>query len=191
MHIEVNRFQLRDFTCDDRPVFVAYQMDPRYRALYDLHGENTNHADNLFDLFLGWQVEAPRKNFQLGIFDREGALVGSAGLRLSGQGAAEAGIELSPDNWGRYRLALDTMEALLRFGFSELRLSRVYGHTASGNRRVERLARRFGARIVSQRQGPDWMTKRGWNEVEWELSAIQFGRRIITPSALISWGGHE
>jgi len=178
-YIPAGRIILRDFVDEDRAAFVGYQTDARYRALYDLDDETSERANHLFDLFLNWQIDTPRMRFQLGVFDHHGELLGNVGLRLSRPREAEAGIELSPDNWGRYRLALDAIVALLRFGFIELRLSRIYGFTASGNRRVERLARSLGAEIVRRRDGPDWMAKRGWCEVEWELLASQHQKRVV------------
>ena len=171
MIIRTRRLLLRDFVEHDRAAFVAYQMDPRYRRLYDF-GDDDGRAHELFGLFIDWQRE-PRENFQLGIFDAAtGRLHGSAGLRRRGAeaGSAVLGIELAPDDWGRYRLAVDVAAALIANGFDELGLDRIVGATASGNRRVERLAKWFGATIVARRPGPDWMTARGWLEVDWSLT---------------------
>ena len=91
-----------------------------------------------------------------------------------GEGQAFFGIELAPDDWGRYRLAVEVAGALVRFGFRELGLEAILGSTASGNRRVERLARWFGAEIVARRAGSDWMTARGWAEVDWALTVARW-----------------
>jgi len=173
MHIQTPRLLLRDLTPGDRPAFVAYQIDPRYRRLYDLPEGDDQHAHDLFDQLLSWQQEVPRRNFQLGIIERaDGRLCGCAGLRMRGapEGAAVLGIELTPDDWGRYRVAIEVATALIDYGFDALKLDRVMGDTASGNRRVERLARWFGADIIARRPGPAWMETRGWEEVDWSLS---------------------
>lgn len=70
---------------------------------------------------------------------------------------------------GRYRLAIEVATALVEHGFRTLGLHTILGGAASGNRRVERLARWFGASIVARRPGPDWMAARGWSEVDWAL----------------------
>jgi [ribosomal protein S5]-alanine N-acetyltransferase len=173
MLIHTPRFRLRDFVPSDRQAFVAYQADPRYRRLYDPGEADERRARDLFGRFLSWQAEAPRLNFQLGIFEQDTArLCGCAGLRRAGagEGTAVLGIELTPDDWGRYRLATDVAGALIEHGFQELGLHRIIGSTASGNRRVERLARWFGAEVVARRDGPAWMAARGWSEVDWALS---------------------
>lgn len=172
VQIAARRFVLRDFDESDRAAFVAYQMDPRYRRLYGHGRENDHDAQKLFDRFIAWQAEAPRRNLQVGIFEREThRLCGCAGLRREGcdENTAILGIELTPDDWGRYRLAIDVTSALLEYGFRELGLVAIMGNTSSGNKRVEKLAQWFGADIIAQRDGPDWMKMGGWQEVGWAL----------------------
>ena len=172
MLIQTPRFVLRDLQEMDRASFIAYQMDPRYRRLYDFGNADDQRAQALFDLFIAWQRENPRQNFQVGIFERDkGRLCGCAGLRRAGrdEGSAVLGIELTPDDWGRYRLVIEVASALIEHGFRDLGLRTIVGHSASGNRRVERLARWFGADITARRNGPEWMAARGWQEVDWAL----------------------
>ncbi|MBU3078836.1 GNAT family N-acetyltransferase [Sphingomonas quercus] len=171
MLIEDRRILLRDFTEADRPAFLAYQLDPRYLALYDFDASDVRRPNDLFDLFTRWSGEMPRRNFQLGIFDRRtGALCGCGGIRKGADGTGVLGIELAPAKWGCFALALDAAAALADFGFSELRLETILGDTASGNKRVARLARWFGADIVAERDGTPWMVQRGWREVDWAIS---------------------
>jgi ribosomal-protein-alanine N-acetyltransferase len=173
MLIRTHRFALRDFLEPDRTAFVAYQMDPRYRRIYDFGDADEGRAHALFDLFLSWQQERSRQNFQVGIFEQgTSRLCGCAGLRNAGQnqGTAVLGIELTPDDWGRYRLAIEVAGALIEHGFQTLGLHTIIGVTASGNRRVEKLARWFGAEIIARRDGPSWMAAREWQEVEWALA---------------------
>lgn len=68
MIISLLKITLRDFEEADRAAFVAWQMDPRYRRLYD-SSDNPARAGELFDFFLRRQVEEPRHNFQVGILD--------------------------------------------------------------------------------------------------------------------------
>jgi ribosomal-protein-alanine N-acetyltransferase len=175
--IELHRFVLRDFTSGDRAGFVAYQMDPRYLGLYDLSGREQDRAEQLFDRFVEWQGEAPRRNFQVGVFDpTTGRLLGCAGLRQTNNDTAVFGMELAPSEWGRFRLTINAAAALVEYGFETLQLQTITGETASGNRRVEKLARYFGAKIGARRPGPDWMRVRGWEEVDWSLSRAVWER---------------
>lgn len=173
MRIDTRRFLLRDFSEADRRQFIDYQMDPRYRRLYDFSESDEDRAGALFDRFGAWRHEIPRQNFQIGIFECSSSrLCGCAGLRHEGKpkGVAALGLELAPDYWGRYGVAVEAASALINHGFGTLGLDSIIGDTASGNRRVEALARWFGATIVECRDGPDWMKARGWNEVGWALS---------------------
>jgi RimJ/RimL family protein N-acetyltransferase len=173
MQITTPRFLLRDFSETDRKAFTTYQMDARYRRLYDYTDADQERAEKLFDLFGVWRHQQPRQNFQVGVFERTGTrLCGCAGLRKAGQplGTAIFGLELTPASWGRYGLAIEVASALMEYGFCTLGLHTIIGDSASGNVRVDRLARWFGAVIVSRREGSAWMTARGWKAVDWTLS---------------------
>jgi len=166
----MRRVLLRDFIEADRAAFLLYQTDARYLRLYDF-ADDVERPSQLFDLFLTWQSERPRLNFQLGIFEAStGRLVGCGGLRKADERSAVLGIELAPSEWGRFRLAIDATVALLNLGFDTLGLATIFGDTASGNRRIEKLALWFGAELIAQREGPAWMQARGWREFDWSLS---------------------
>jgi [ribosomal protein S5]-alanine N-acetyltransferase len=172
MQIKTSRFVLRDFLEADRLQFVAYQMDPRYRRLYNFNDSETR-AHELFDCFGVWRKQNPRQNFQVGVFELgRSQLIGCGGLRQQGmpEGTAVLGLELVPDAWGRYGVAIEIVSALIEHGFLTFGFSKVVGNTASGNSRVERLAQWFGATIVARRDGPEWMKVRGWQEVDWAVS---------------------
>ncbi|TYB86068.1 GNAT family N-acetyltransferase [Oceaniovalibus sp. ACAM 378] len=193
MLISTPRIILRDFELADQSAFVGYQMDPRYLRLYDLE-EDLDRARSLFNLFMDWQSEVHRRNFQLGIFDTiTDRLIGCAGLRvrLEDPGTAVVGIELAPSDWGRYRVALDAAACLVEFGFDSLNLDQVVGETASGNERVEKISRWFGAQIVAEREGPRWMDARGWHEVVWALTRADWQRSQRRQWFNQSWHQHH
>ncbi len=176
--LESKRFILRDFTPSDRAAFVAYQMDDRYRALYGTPDNDRTRASSnaLFDRFLAWQEEQPRRNFQVGIFDKSsGDLLGCVGLRGKDLPVDTAifGIELSPSHWGRYRAAIEASTMMIAFGFRELDLASIMGVTASDNKRIARLADWFGAEVVAERHAsensPEWTTECGTAKVDWSL----------------------
>ena len=174
-HPRITRITLRDFTPADGEGFVAYQMDARYRALYHQPDSAETRATStaLFKRFLGWQSETPRQNFQIGIFDgKTGEILGCIGLRQQDMPAhvAVMGLELAPACWGRYRLALDAITLMLDYGFTQLGLGTITGSTGNGNRRITHLATWFGATLTQSRPGPDWMTQKGWHEVDWSLT---------------------
>ena len=177
MQLETPRFILRDFTGDDYADFRDYQTDPRYRALYDIPMGDKTPGSDLFSLFLGWQEERPRINFQLGIFDKkDGSLCGCGGIRLRPEDPATAvmGLELAPRCWGRYRLAIEAGERFAEFAFDDLGAHQILSDTSSGNTRIAKIAKHYGAVIIAERPGPEWMKARGWTEVDWCLSRDQW-----------------
>lgn len=177
--IVTRRFLLRDFTDAERPVFLAYQADPRLLAFHGPDEAGPEQAERLFDLFREWATEEPRRNYQLAILRREEpTLLGTGGVRGAGcePGQAELGIELAPDFWGRHGYAIEAGRALLAFGFGELGLEEIRGRTVSANARVQRLAEWFGAEVVAAHEGNPWMAERGWNEIEWRISRERWER---------------
>jgi RimJ/RimL family protein N-acetyltransferase len=175
------RFILRDFTENDIPAFVAYHEDPRSRELYG-PGENTpEHAADLVKIFIGWAKESPRLNYQLAITLDEGILLGCCGLRMSdaGKNQAEFGIELDPAFWSRFGYATEIMAGMIDFGFNELGLNRIYGNTVSANTKISRLAAAFGA-DSSDRETPDWMSAKGWQQIQWQIDREKWLKRPKT-----------
>jgi [ribosomal protein S5]-alanine N-acetyltransferase len=181
--LETRRLRLRDFREVDRRAFLAYQADPRYAALDGPEEADPARAQALLETFGRWARERPRRNYQLAIVEKaSGKLVGCCGLRQTGceEGSAELGIELAPDHWGRYALAIEIARALLDFGFATLGLQEIHGVAAAENRRVARLARWFGADAVATRPGPARVSARGGREVEWRITRERWTRGTST-----------
>jgi len=179
MEIETRRFLLRDFVAEDAPAFEAYHADPRFLALYGPEASRPGHAGELLALFGQWAAERPRRNNQLAIVRRDDAqtLVGCCGLRTagSGPGTGELGIELAPAFWGRYRYAIEVLQALAGFGFGALGLRTLHGRTVSANRSMVRLLEAFGA-TAAPGPAPEWMSARGWRPMEWRITRKQWLR---------------
>ncbi len=173
MEIVTQRFFLRDFIPEDEPPFSAYRADPRYAEFCTAAEVTTSFSHELLQLFSQWAAEFPRRNYQLAIVDRRSPqLVGCAGLRREKDNSdwAELGIELAPQFWGCYAYAIEIAEALIEFGFRALDLQEIRGISVSANRRVTRLAQRYGFVAISMPPSPGWMKERGWHQIEWQLT---------------------
>ena len=173
MELIAKRFLLRDFIEDDLPDFVKYHDDPRSFEFYDLEEAKPNHARELFQIFKTWSLENPRRNYQLAIIDRRNLkLIGCCGLRRASYDSerAEMGIELAPQFWSRYGYAIEVGKALIEFGFCDLGLKEIRGISVSANLRVARLARRYGFIEIGDRSSSNWMSDRGWSQIEWQLT---------------------
>jgi ribosomal-protein-alanine N-acetyltransferase len=171
MHLSTCRLELREYAPDDLAAFVAYQADPRMRQFRG-EDEGPERWAALLQTFLAWARASPRRNWQLALALRGKPLElrGSCGLRerTDAPGSAEFGLELTPDLWGR-GYATEAATAIFDFGFGDLNLESVRGHTVSGNVRVERLVRRLGFQPVGSEAGPAWLADRGWTRVWWRL----------------------
>jgi [ribosomal protein S5]-alanine N-acetyltransferase len=173
MEIVTQRFLLRDFIPEDEPEFSAYRADPRYAEFCTAAEVTSSFSHELLQRFSQWATESPRRNYQLAIVARRSPqFIGSAGLRREANDSkwAELGIELAPQFWGRYAYAIEIAEALIEFGFRDLNLQEIRGISVSANRRVTRLAQRYGFRAIAMPPSPDWMRERGWHQIEWQLT---------------------
>ena len=173
MQIETRRFLLRDFVPADEAAFLAYHVEPRFAEFCSSEEMTPQFNRNLLQQFNQWANEYPRCNYQLAIIDlRNAVLIGCGGLRQSdcAPREAELGIELAPQFWGRYAYALEVGQALVNFGFRDLNLSKIRGISVNENRRASRLANRYGFVAINTLPSPDWMTARGWHQVEWQLT---------------------
>lgn len=183
VELTTKRFVLRDFSDADSAAFESYHNDPRSQEFYGAEQTKPEHARELIHLFKAWAAAQPRLNYQLAIIQRSGpqALVGCCGVRCAGSepGTAELGIELAPEYWGRYAYAIEVMRALLEFGFGTLELHTIYGSTVSANSRVARLVSAFGATAVT-RPTLDWMSCKGWTQVEWRITRQQWESGRLT-----------
>lgn len=177
MELATKRFLLRDFTDADTSAFEAYHSDPRSKEFYGPEETKPEHTRELISIFKAWAIEQPRLNYQLAIIQRSGSrnLVGCCGLRRANAelGAAELGIELAPEYWGRHAYATEVMRALVEFGFDTLGLRVIFGGTVSANSRIGRLANAFGATVIP-RQTPAWMSRKGWTQIEWRITKQQW-----------------
>lgn len=174
MEIVTKRFLLRDFNKEDEPAFFVYHADPRYAQFCAPEELAPSYTRELLKLFERWAAEHPRLNYQLAVVDRRSSeeLIGCAGLRCQGNNAfsGELGIELAPQFWGRYAYTIEIGKALIEFGFQELGLKEIRGVSVSANVRVTRLAQRYGFVVIGTKSGSGWISERGWNQIEWQLT---------------------
>jgi RimJ/RimL family protein N-acetyltransferase len=183
MELVTPRLRLRDFIDTDAPAFVAYHADPRSAQFYAPGEAAPGSARQLLDVFRGWAIEQPRRNYQLAITLLQPGhapassassgekVIGTIGLRGEGLVAhhAEFGLELAPAAWG-HGYAAEAARAFLTFGFRHLDLTDVVGVSVSANLRVARLVRGLGFVESGTRPGAGWMQGHGWHHVEWWLT---------------------
>ena len=146
MIITTDRLFIREYIEEDWRDVLAYQSDDRYLQFYTWEDRTPEDARKFVRQFINWEREIPRTKYQLAVvMPLENRVVGSVGLRLSkfGSQKAELGYELHPDFWGK-GLITEASAAILEFGFTTLRLHRVFAQTTSDNAASIRVLERLG-----------------------------------------------
>jgi RimJ/RimL family protein N-acetyltransferase len=165
MELVTERLILREFTPDDWPSVLAYQSDPLYLR-YNPWSERTPEAVREFvGMFLANQEEQPRIRFQLAVTLRSGGeLIGNCGIRKDFAAAHEAdiGYELSPGHWGR-GYATEAARAILRFGFAELRVHRVWSWCVAENTASAHVLEKIGMQPEGHLREKEFFKDRWWD----------------------------
>jgi RimJ/RimL family protein N-acetyltransferase len=157
--IKTGRFLLREICEADRTAFLACQADASFSRFHSAAEHAASLDGRVFDLFLRWRAERPRRNVQLAVATRStpSGYLGTVGLRTEGHGPAdgEIGIELVPRLWGQ-GAATEILRAFIPWARVELGVSRLVAETAPGNLAAERLAAAAGLRIVGEDGKRHW-----------------------------------
>jgi [ribosomal protein S5]-alanine N-acetyltransferase len=159
------RLLLRDFRADDWPALLAYQSDPRYLRYYAWTGRSEADVRSFVQRFLDQQAEQPRWRWQLAIvLAATGALIGNCGLRLDAPGARSGniGYELAPPAWGQ-GYATEAAREMVRFGFAELGLHRIWAQCVADNAASVRVLEKIGLRREGRLREADWFKGRWWD----------------------------
>ncbi len=166
MERRTDRLLLREFEASDVPAVLRYQSDARYQTYYPSSELTPASAEALVRMFLDQQAESPRWKWQLVIVpDEVGRLAGNRGLRLDAPGAltGNIGYELDPELWG-HGYATEAAEEMLRLGFEELGLHRVWSWCIADNAASRRVLERLGMRLEGQQRDHGYFKGRWWDQ---------------------------
>ena len=126
--IRTKRLRLRDLQKEDEHAIHEYSSDPEVTR-YMNWGPNTEQdTRNFVQRSIASQSEQPRRNFTLAvILKSENNLIGSCGIYLSNPDQQEGfiGYVLNKNLWGK-GYATETASALVKFGFKNLKLHRIF-----------------------------------------------------------------
>ncbi|MBE9198992.1 MULTISPECIES: GNAT family protein [unclassified Nodularia (in: cyanobacteria)] len=135
MKLETERLLLREFVDTDWPAVFAYQSDPLYLRYYNWTHLTQTDAREFVQMFINQQKERPRIKFQLAVVLKdENHLIGNCGVRINDMELKEAniGYELDSRYWGR-GYATEAARAILKFGFEELKIHRIWSWCVAEN----------------------------------------------------------
>ena len=165
MRLETPRLLLREFVADDWPAVLAYQSDPLYLRYYYWTERTAADVRDFVQMFLDQQAEQPRTKFQLAlVLKAEGRLIGNCGIRINDPDQREAniGYELESRSWGQ-GLASEAASEIVRFGFTELGLHRIWSWCLAVNVGSARVMEKVGMRREGQLRQKEWI-KGSWHD---------------------------
>ena len=165
MEITTERLILREFVEEDWREVLAFQSDPRYLEYYAWTGRTNEEVQEFVQRQIDNQSQDPRIKFQLAVdLISEGRLIGSCGIRKEPQEAhqAETGYELSPDYWGQ-GYATEAARAMVEFGFTKLKVHRIWAHCVADNARSRRVLEKLGMRLEGRLRENEFYKGRWWD----------------------------
>ena len=171
MELITDRLILREFRADDWPAVLAYQRDPRYLRLYAWTERTPEAVQDFVQMFLDHQQADPRLKFQLAVTLKEtGHLIGNCGIRLDATETHEGniGYELSPEEWGQ-GYATEAARAIVRFGFTELKLHRIWSWCVADNVGSARVLEKLGMQHEGRLRHKEYYKGRWWDHLVYGL----------------------
>jgi RimJ/RimL family protein N-acetyltransferase len=170
MQINTPRLILREFVPDDWQAVLAYHNDPRYLRFYPQESEGEYPVRAFVQRFVDQELESPRQKFQLAVcLAGSGQLIGNAGVRLGGLGPrqpesrqGDIGYEIAPAFWGQ-GYATEAARAMLDFGFTNLRLHRIWARCLAENTASQRVLEKLGMRLEGRLRQDEYFKGRWWD----------------------------
>lgn len=171
MILTTKRLVLREFEEEDWSAVLAYQSDPLYLRYYPWMHRTEPDVREFVQMFLAQREEEPRTKFQLAVtLASDGQLIGNAGVRMKTLDAREGdiGYELDPRYWG-YGYATEAANAILAFGFRELKLHRVWAWCIAENTASAHVLEKIGMRQEGRLRENEWMKDHWWDTLEYAI----------------------
>jgi len=165
MELITERLILREFKENDWPDVLAYQADPRYLRYYEWKERTPKAAQEFVQMFLDQRQEQPRTKYQLAItLQSNHQLIGTCGIRMRTADAHEGdlGFELAPKHWGQ-GYATEAGRAMLGFGFTQLRLHRIWSWCIADNVGSARVLDKLGMQLEGRLRDKEYFKGRWWD----------------------------
>lgn len=186
MQLETDRLILREFQHDDWQAMAAYWRDPRYQRYYAEIEDVEAVVRELVSRCIAAQDVEPRRTYQFAVVRKDGGrLIGNCGIRVNAPEHREAniGYELNPDAWGQ-GLATEAAREIVRFGFEDLGLHRIWAECNAENAGSVRVLRKLGMQREARFRENQWFKDRWWDteiyallEREWRGKSRESGSR--------------
>jgi RimJ/RimL family protein N-acetyltransferase len=165
MFLSTKRLILREFIPEDWQAVLAYQADSRYLKFSEWETRSEADVRAFVEMFLKQQQQVPRIKFQLAVeLKYEGKLIGNCGIRKQEPESHEAslGYEIAPDYWGK-GYGTEAAATILKFGFEELKLHRVYSWCIAENTASVRVLEKIGMQLEQRLPEDERFKGRLWD----------------------------
>ncbi len=167
MEIRTDRLILREFAAEDWRAVYAYHNDTRYLEFYEWEHRTEQDTKAFVQMFLDQQAETPRTKFQFAVVLQENnKLIGNAGIRKRSVKTyqADMGYEIDPRVWGN-GYATEAADAIVKFGFEQLRLHRIIAQAIAENQNSIRVLEKLGMRQEGRLRENEYFKGRFWDTV--------------------------
>jgi len=183
MQIETERLILREFVQADWQSMADWWRDPRYQRYYPEREDIDAVVRGLVDMFVEAQAEEPRRRWQLAIARKDdGRMIGDVGIRVNAPEHREAniGYELHPDEWGQ-GFATEAATAIVRFGFEDLELHRIWAEVNADNVASTRVLTKLGMQREARFREHQWFKNRWWDTEIYAILDREWAARRSLP----------
>jgi len=173
--IVTQRLVLRDFEIGDLEAVLAYLSDPQVTELMFFGPRDAEATRKYLDEMHASRQARPRRIWELAVVERaSGGVIGSCDLTLADERVGDLGYIFARSAWGR-GFATETARAMVRAGFEQLRLDRIFAMCERDHRASRRVLDKAGLRSrgviegVRQAKGRSWdMWLYDLQRPEWE-----------------------
>jgi ribosomal-protein-alanine N-acetyltransferase len=167
MELRTERLILREFVPEDWRAVYAYQNDPRYLEFYEWEHRTESDAKAFVQMMIDQQCETPRTKFQWAlVLASNHKLIGNAGIRKRSLKTyqADMGYEIDPREWHN-GYATEAARAILKFGFEQLHLHRIWAQAIAANVNSIRVLEKLGMRQEGRLRENEFFKGRFWDTV--------------------------
>lgn len=176
MILETERLILRDFVAEDWQAVLTYQSNPHYLRYYAWATRTPNDVQEFVAMFLKQQTQSPRIKYQLAAtLKSSGELIGNCGIRMNSPNAVEAdiGYEIDPAHWGR-GYATEAASAMIHYGFTELKVHRIWASCIAENVGSARVLEKLGMRQEGHLRENEFFKGHWWDTLIFGILADEW-----------------
>lgn len=138
IELKTERLFLRPIRLQDVVDIYEYAQDEEWARYFN------PHTLNYVETFVSNAVMAPWDTSPRFSIMLNSTLIGGTGLTIDSENKrAELGYSLARDHWGK-GYATEAIERVVRWGFEDLGLNKIFAHADGGNRRSWRVMEKLG-----------------------------------------------